>query len=118
MTPMHVIPTPPAIDTPAWIAKRRNPSGKHGSRARTPRGTMSKPRRRLDESLAAFDARKAAHRAGAFNGGPVASGVKRHAAQKALHGVKAAAKAKKQRRHKEHGIRREYARRGYAPAGA
>lgn len=96
-------------DTPAWIAKRQTPRGKHGSRARTPRGTLSKPCRRLDESLAAFDVRKAAHRAGAFNGGPIASGAERHAAQKALHGVKAAAKAEKQRRHKaqgRHGVER------------
>jgi len=89
-----------AIDTPAWIAKRQSSRRKHGSRARTQRGTMSKPRRRFDESLAAFAARKAAHRADAFNGGPIVSGAERHAAQKALHSVKAAVKREKQRQHK------------------
>lgn len=77
--------------------------GKHGSRARTPRGTMSRPQRRPDESLTAFAVRKAAHRAGAFNGGPVTCGAVRHVAQKALHGVKAAAAKAKQARHKAQG---------------
>ena len=87
------------------IGASTSPPGKHGSRGRTAKGTLSRPLRRPNESDAAYARRLHQHAQGTFNGGrgSWAGTAVRHAAKKALYAKKAAATAAKRAKHLSQG---------------
>lgn len=73
------------------VGATMTPPGKHGSRGRTPKGTLSSPIRGANESDAAYARRLHQHAQGTFNGGrgSWAGTASRHLVKKALHAAKA-----------------------------